>query len=167
MFIKAQDSIIGNKYYSPKGIPCIIVEIKESTVLVKSLITDNEFLVPGDFPLTDKYEVEICDNKDKGEKKVIIKKIKKDDNKMKKLRPVLFTIVNSVNPNENVVLSDVINKVREIMPEISEEKILSNLQKNVFHTLKKQGLCQFTKVSKNPMVWKKVSIVPTTAVVNQ
>lgn len=50
--VPAKDTIVGQYYHSPKGIPCKIMEISESSVTVKSLITAKEIFVPLDLPMT-------------------------------------------------------------------------------------------------------------------
>jgi hypothetical protein len=53
--VSAKDAIVGQCYHSPKGVPCKIMEISESSVTVKSLITAKEIIVPLDLPMV-RYE---------------------------------------------------------------------------------------------------------------
>ncbi len=55
--VKAAEAEVGKLYYSPKGVPCTVVEVRENDVLVKSNVTGNQIEVPKDQLLFEEYDV--------------------------------------------------------------------------------------------------------------
>ena len=49
--VAAKDTTINNIYHSPKGIPCKVISISDSSVTVKSLITMQEIIIPINLPM--------------------------------------------------------------------------------------------------------------------